>query len=196
MTEIADALRSDARGNSERKTHAQTGCRSQHPSYNSPPAPDLERAMAEYFADVGDERGASSGFASMDDLSPSNDGPARMRIWATGFVAGFGLVVTIILVLGSIADEEKLPFTIMGLIALCISAFTYTVEVTRLEEDDDEQARSAAALANYRARATEALRTELTVPSENGNRTTFNYPDQAVAEQHTKAAIDFQLDAR
>jgi len=59
----------------------------------------------------------------------------------------------------------------MGLIAVCISVFTYTIEVTR-QEEEGEQARSVTTRANYRARATEALKTELMIPPENHNRTT------------------------
>jgi Flp pilus assembly protein TadB len=108
---------------------------------------------------------------AMDDLSPSSDGRTRPFNWIIGLVVVPGLVVLIILVLGSIVDAGVISFVIMGLIAVCISVFTYTIEVTR-QEEEGEQARSVTTRANYRARATEALKTELMIPPENHNRTT------------------------
>jgi riboflavin synthase len=108
---------------------------------------------------------------TMDDLFPSSDGRTQPFNWTIGLVAGAGVLVLIILVLGSIVDAEAISFVIMGLIAVCISVFTYTIEVTRLEEEG-ERARNVTTRANYRARATEALKTELRVPPEIHSRTT------------------------
>jgi hypothetical protein len=43
---------------------------------------------------------------AMDDLSPSGNGRTRPFNWIIGLVAGTGVLVLIILVLGSIVDAE------------------------------------------------------------------------------------------
>jgi hypothetical protein len=106
---------------------------------------------------------------AMDDQSPSGNGRTRPFNWIIGLVAGIGVLVLIILVLGSIVDAGVISFIIMGLIAVCISVFTYTIEVTR-QEEEEELIRSTTTRANYRARATEALKTELGMAPESHNR--------------------------
>jgi riboflavin synthase len=90
---------------------------------------------------------------------PSNEDRTRPFYWIIGLVAGAGLV------LGSIVNVAAISFVIMGLIAVCISVFAYKVEVTRHQEEE-EQAQSVTTLANCRAQAIEALKTELGVPPE------------------------------
>ena len=104
----------------------------------------------------------------MDDQSVVDRVRRRPFSWLFGFVAGLGFAALFTLVVRS---TETILIALIGAIGIGICAFTYRTEVTR-QEEEAEQAQRNTTLANYRARAVEALKTELKPPE---NRRSFRH---------------------